>query len=421
MEQRLDDEIHQKEVKEKIDYLDTSTTMIPLNKQDNQRNRHPVKRTRWDDPLDKLMRNQDQDNDTNGEENKFRGGIPIHIPEGMTNSQLRAFQITLRMQEIAYLITKSNNLKDEGIKELIPPESRRSPSPEPIYGSDGKRINTREYRYKTKLLDERNYLIEEAILKIPNYQPPPDYIVKPTKIMDKVYLPANDYPEINFIGQLLGPRGSTLKRMELSSGARISIRGKGSVKEGKSKSLSDGTLTQNEEEDLHCIVTADSEEKLKLARKEIEKVIETAVSVPEKNNELKRMQLRYLAELNGTLREETEIICNNCGNVGHKKYECPERVNYTMNITCKICGNIGHMAKDCKDRNNNYYNNNNNHNNKNNNNDNEYNDLMAAITGEETINNNNNINTTTNNIDNQSDSNHNTQQEQQSNKLPWEM
>lgn len=32
---------------------------------------------------------------------------------------------------------------------------------------------------------------------IPNYHPPPDYR-RPTKTQEKVYVPVNDYPEINF-------------------------------------------------------------------------------------------------------------------------------------------------------------------------------------------------------------------------------
>jgi splicing factor 1 len=48
--------------------------------------------------------------------------------------------------------------------------------------------------------------------------------------------------------------------MESESGAKIAIRGKGSVKEGKGRS--DAAAMSNLEEDLHCLVTADSEEKV---------------------------------------------------------------------------------------------------------------------------------------------------------------
>lgn len=151
-------------------------------------------------------------------------------------------------------------------------QPRRSPSPEPVYNSEGKRINTREARYKKKLEDERHKLVEKAMKTIPNFRPPPDY-KKPSRIHEKVYIPAKEFPEINFIGQLIGPRGNTLKGMEAESGAKISIRGRGSVKEGKART--DAANNSAQEEDLHCLVMADSEEKVKKAVKLIEKIIET--------------------------------------------------------------------------------------------------------------------------------------------------
>jgi splicing factor 1 len=75
--------------------------------------------------------------------------------------------------------------------------ARRSPSPPPQYDNHGRRINTREYRYRKRLEDERHKLIEKAMKTIPNYHPPQDYR-RPTKTQEKVYVPVNDYPEINF-------------------------------------------------------------------------------------------------------------------------------------------------------------------------------------------------------------------------------
>jgi splicing factor 1 len=58
-------------------------------------------------------------------------------------------------------------------------------------------VNTREYRYRKRLEDERHKLVERAMKTIPNYHPPQDYR-RPTKTQEKVYVPVNDYPEINF-------------------------------------------------------------------------------------------------------------------------------------------------------------------------------------------------------------------------------
>ena len=170
--------------------------------------------------------------------------------------------------------------------------------------------------------------------------------------------------------------------METESMAKIAIRGKGSVKEGKGRS--DAAHTSNQEEDLHCLIMADTEEKVNKAKKLIHNVIETvslkrvilkcllanmdqAASIPEGQNELKRNQLRELAALNGTLRDDENQACQNCklspfpytrghtdsfagGQIGHRKYDCPEQRNFTANIICRVCGNAGHMARDCPDR-----------------------------------------------------------------------
>lgn len=61
--------------------------------------------------------------------------------------------------------------------------------------------------------------------------------------------------------------------METESLAKIAIRGKGSVKEGKGRS--DAAHTSNQEEDLHCLIMADTEEKVNKAKKLIHNVIET--------------------------------------------------------------------------------------------------------------------------------------------------
>lgn len=53
--------------------------------------------------------------------------------------------------------------------------ANRSPSPEPIYNNEGKRMNTREYRTRKKLEEDRH----RAILRMneinTDYKPPTDY------------------------------------------------------------------------------------------------------------------------------------------------------------------------------------------------------------------------------------------------------
>ncbi|KAK9381503.1 uncharacterized protein V2V93DRAFT_357987 [Kockiozyma suomiensis] len=305
--------------------------------------------------------------------------LPTSISGSMTPEQIEAYVLNLRIEEI------SQKLR---INDVVPKDGERSPSPPPQYDGNGKRVNTREYRYRKKLEDERHKLIEKAMKTIPDFKPPADYR-RPLKTQEKVFVPVNDYPEINFIGQLLGPRGNTLRKMEAESGAKIAIRGKGSVKEGKGRS--DAAYQSNLEEDLHCLIIADTEEKVQLAIKLVNKVIQTAASIPEGENELKRNQLRELASLNGTLRDDENQTCQNCGDVGHRKYECPLLRNYTANIICRICGNAGHFARDCRERPPvgefpRFNNNGGGYNNGKNETDQEYERLMLELTGNESAN-----------------------------------
>lgn len=265
-------------------------------------------------------------------------GLPTAISAaGVSQAQLDNYAIHLRLEEI------NRKLR---LNDFVPPERERSPSPPPTYDAHGRRTNTREVRYRKKLEDERIRLVDRAMKNDPNFRPPVEYHQqkRSQRPSDKVYIPVKEFPEINFFGLLVGPRGNSLKKMERESGAKISIRGKGSVKEGKARP---DQYADDAEEDLHCLVLAETEEKVAACVRMINRVIETAASTPEGQNDHKRNQLRELAALNGTLRDDENQICQNCGGVGHRKYDCPEQKNFTANIICRVCGSAGHMARDC--------------------------------------------------------------------------
>lgn len=167
------------------------------------------------------------------------------------------------------------------------------------------------------------------------------------RVSDKVLIPQEEHPDINFVGLLIGPRGNTLKAMEKDTGAKIIIRGKGSVKDGK-VGRKDGQPLPGEDEPLHAFITASNPDSVKKAVDRIKDVIRQGIEVPEGHNDLRRMQLRELAQLNGTLRETDTPRCNNCGSSEHKSWLCPDKPNVTNNILCSICGGAGHIAKDCR-------------------------------------------------------------------------
>lgn len=136
-------------------------------------------------------------------------GLPTAIVANMTSEQLEAYTLHLRIEEISQKLRIDDVVPADGDRYEpyrtytmqnnldLTFHLGRSPSPAPQYDNQGRRINTREYRYRKRLEDERHKLIEKAMKTIPNYHPPQDYR-RPTKTQEKVYVPVNDYPEINF-------------------------------------------------------------------------------------------------------------------------------------------------------------------------------------------------------------------------------
>lgn len=169
------------------------------------------------------------------------------------------------------------------------------------------------------------------------------------KIVDRVPIPQEEHPEINFVGLLIGPRGNTLKGLEKDSGAKIIIRGKGSVKEGKvGGKAGGGHPLPGEDEPLHAYVTSNNPESVKKACEKIKEIIKQGIEMPESQNDLRKMQLRELALLNGTLREGEGPKCSNCGATSHRTWHCPDKPNITNSVVCTVCGSAGHISKDCK-------------------------------------------------------------------------
>jgi splicing factor 1 len=151
-------------------------------------------------------------------ENKAAGlmGLPTAIHAPMTTEQLDAYTLHLRIEEITQKLKINDVVPGDGDRyvvyhrhNMLNADLLRSPSPPPQYDNYGRRVNTREFRYRKRLEDERHKLVEKAMKTLPNYHPPADYR-RPTKTQEKVYVPVNDYPEINF-SMILTPLTSLLK------------------------------------------------------------------------------------------------------------------------------------------------------------------------------------------------------------------
>jgi protein quaking len=130
----------------------------------------------------------------------------------------------------------------------------------------------------------------------------------PVKRILRLDLPVDTYPNFNFVGRLLGPRGNSLKRVEATTGCRVYIRGKGSIKDPeKEEKLKGKPGYEHLNEQLHILIEADLpidivDIKLRQAQEIIEELVKP---VDESQDYIKRQQLRELALLNSNLRENS--------------------------------------------------------------------------------------------------------------------
>ncbi|KAA8539781.1 hypothetical protein F0562_026473 [Nyssa sinensis] len=307
------------------------------------------RRSRWDPPPSQSNNNEGGGGDGNGtgtrkRKSRWADDEPkpvIQLPDFMKDFT-GGIEFDPEIQVLNSRLIEISRKLQSGLPLDDRPEGARSPSPEPIYDNMGIRINTREYRARERLNRERQEILSQIIKKNPAFKPPADY--RPPKLQKKLYIPMKEYPGYNFIGLIIGPRGNTQKRMERETGAKIVIRGKGSVKEGRLQQKRDLLKPDpSENEDLHVLVEAETHEALEAAAGMVEKLLQP---VDEVLNEHKRQQLKELAALNGTIRDEE--YCRLCGEQGHRQYACPSRNStFKSDVLCKICGDGGHPTIDC--------------------------------------------------------------------------
>lgn len=123
----------------------------------------------------------------------------------------------------------------------------------------------------------------------------------------RVDIPVEKYPAYNFVGRLLGPRGNSLKRLEATTDCRVLIRGRGSIKDPAREEMMRGKPGyEHLNEPLHILIEAELpveviDARLIQARDILEELVKP---VDESQDFIKKQQLRELAMLNGTLREE---------------------------------------------------------------------------------------------------------------------
>lgn len=149
----------------------------------------------------------------------------------------------------------------------------------------------------------------------------------------ELYVPVKEYPSYNFFGLIIGPKGNTQKRMEMETGAKIRLRGKGSLKTAKGVDISNDT-------DLRVYIEASSQESLDAAVCLVEKLL---IPVEEGMNDHKRAQLQELGNLKAAGIINTCIVCKE---TGHNHFACPQKRS-TLKAACDTCGSFSHPSSAC--------------------------------------------------------------------------
>lgn len=157
--------------------------------------------------------------------------------------------------------------------------------------------------------------LQQERLGVPQGLPTDHWNAKPpspssfiTKRILRLDIPVNSFPNFNFVGRLLGPRGNSLKRVEASTGCRVFIRGQGSIKDPeKEESLRGRPGYEHLNEPLHILIEAELpatiiDVRLRQAQEIIEELLKP---VDESQDLYKRQQLRELAMLNSNFREDS--------------------------------------------------------------------------------------------------------------------
>ncbi|XP_063039900.1 protein quaking-A isoform X6 [Engraulis encrasicolus] len=134
----------------------------------------------------------------------------------------------------------------------------------------------------------------------------PDPLGPIVHLQEKLFVPVKEYPDYNFVGRILGPRGLTAKQLEAETGCKIMVRGKSSMRDKKKEEQNRGKPNwEHLNEDLHVLITVEdtqarAEIKMRRAVEEVKKLL---VPAAEGEDNLKKMQLMELAILNGTYRD----------------------------------------------------------------------------------------------------------------------
>ncbi|CAO1408649.1 unnamed protein product [Diamesa tonsa] len=154
---------------------------------------------------------------------------------------------------------------------------------------------------------------------------------KPIKIAVRVAVPVRDHPKFNFVGKLLGPKGNSLKRLQEETMCKMSVLGRGSMRDRKKEEelrLSGEYKYSHLSEDLHVEIStfsppAEAHARIAYALAEVRRFL-----VPDHHDDIRQEQKWEMQALSSTSSvdevasepngneestDTTATTANNCG------------------------------------------------------------------------------------------------------------
>ncbi|CAH0717650.1 unnamed protein product, partial [Brenthis ino] len=185
-------------------------------------------------------------------------------------------------------------------------------------GEDGSKINEKAGEYMRELLSEKiklnntkfpisSRLIDQEVAKVQasGRIPPKDfkyldvYREKPIKVTVKVLVPVKEHPKINFVGKLLGPKGSKMKQLQEETMCKMAILGRGSMRDRQKEEELRNSLDPKYahlSDELHVEVSAlappaEAHARIAYALAEVKKYL-----IPDHNDMMRQTQMREIMD-----------------------------------------------------------------------------------------------------------------------------
>lgn len=92
-------------------------------------------------------------------------------------------------------------------------------------------LSTSAYPHASRLMQEEVSKTQQTGRVAKDTRYADVYRERPIKVTVKVAVPIREHPKFNFVGKLLGPKGNSLKRLQEETMCKMSILGRGSMKD----------------------------------------------------------------------------------------------------------------------------------------------------------------------------------------------